>query len=143
MGFEAFEAYAVAMGMPADVVAEDQGSDCESGLAQIDGETWHVRTARTTPTKPGAFVAFWRRDANGDTAPFGADDVASGLLVLVEQDGRRGVFRFSAGHLANLGITAGKHAGKRGFRVYPSWCTGLNLQATRTQRARAPAFQEY
>lgn len=141
--FSAFEAYAAVSGISSSVVPEAQNSDYESGLVEIDGEMWHVRTARNTPTKPGAFVAFWRRDESGETAPFEADDPAAGLLVFVEQDGRRGVFRFAARDLAALGITAGKRAGKRGFRLYPRWCEGLNPQATATQRAQAPTFQEY
>ncbi|MFC8523647.1 MULTISPECIES: MepB family protein [Micrococcaceae] len=32
--------------------------------------------------------------------------------------------------------------GKRGFRVYPAWCTDLISQASRTQRAQAAAFSE-
>lgn len=142
MVFSAFEAYAAAFGITASVTPEPQNSDYESGLVTIDGETWHVRTARNTPTKPGAFVAFWRRDSSGKTVPFDADDPAAGLLVFVEQEGRRGEFRFTATHLAELGITAGRRAGKRGFRLYPSWCQGLNPQAAATQRAQAPAFHE-
>jgi hypothetical protein len=53
------------------------------------------------------------------------------------------VFRFTGAHLAELGITSGKRPGKRGFRVYPSWCTGLNDQAAATQRAQTRAFQEF
>ena len=131
------------MGLAASVVAELQNSDYESGVAQVDGHEWHVRTARNTPTKPGAFLAFWRRDANGQTTPFSGDYIAAGLLVFVEQHRRRGVFRFTAAHLAELGITSGRLPGKRGFRVYPTWCAGLNPQARVTQRAQESAFQEY
>jgi hypothetical protein len=143
MQFSAFDAYAAEFGVVASIAPETQNSDYESGIARFGDEAWHIRTARNTPTKPGAFVAFWRRDADGDTAPFGDDDSAAGLLVFVEQQDRRGVFRFTAPHLAELGITSGRRAGKRGFRVYPSWCAALNQQAGRTQRAQASAFQEY
>lgn len=143
MKFSAFEAYTASTGAVVTVIPETQNSEYESGLAQIDGEAWHVRTARNTPTKPGAFVAFWRRDADGATTPFGEDDLTAGLLVFVEQHGRRGVFRFTSRHLAERGITSGRHPGKRGFRVYPAWCTGLNAQAAATQRAQSSAFHEY
>lgn len=146
MEFRAFAEYAAAVGWPeaVDTVRpETQNSDYESGVAEIDGGTWHLRTARTTPTKPGAFLAFWRRDETGETAPFAADAVGAGLIVLVEQEGRRGAFRFTAERLAALGITAGPRPGKRGFRVYPDWCDGLNASATATQRAQASAFREY
>ncbi|NYJ20464.1 MepB family protein [Glaciibacter psychrotolerans] len=122
---------------------ELQNSDYEAGVAQIGDEAWHIRTARTTPCKPGAFLAFWRRNVDGKTTPFGDDDSTVGLLVFVEQEGGRGVFRFTAAHLVELGVMAGSRAGKRGFRVYPQWCTGLNAQAAATQRAQASAFQVY
>jgi hypothetical protein len=143
MQFSAFEAYAAVMGTNVAVTPEAQNSDYESGIAHIRGVAWHIRTARNTPTKPGAFVAFWQREVNGTTAPFSDDDLAAGLLVFVEQQGRRGVFRFTGAHLAELGITSGRKTGKRGFRVYPSWCAGLNPQASSTQRAQASAFEEY
>lgn len=143
MQFSAFETYATEIGLTVAVSPELQNSDYQSGVAQIDDEAWHIRTARNTPAKVGAFLAFWRRDPDGKTAPFGDDDLAAGLLVFVEQEGRRGVFRFTAAHLSELGITAGRRAGKRGFRVYASWCTGLNSQAAATQRAQAAAFREY
>jgi hypothetical protein len=141
--FTAFEVYAAETGLPVAVTPEAQNGDYESGLARIGAEGWHIRTARSTPTKPGAFVAFWQRDAHGATSPFAADDSAAGLLVLVEHEGRRGVFRFTRAHLAELGMTSGRLPGKRGFRVYPSWCSALNPQAMATQRAQAPAFREY
>ena len=143
MRFPAFETYAAVRRMPVAVTPAAQNSDYESGLARIGDETWHIRTARNTPTKPGAFVAFWQRDAGGSTAPFGDGDLTAGLYVFVEQQGRRGVFRFTGTHLAELGITSGRRPGKRGFRVYPSWCEGLNTQATATQRAQGSAFEEY
>jgi hypothetical protein len=141
--FSAFEQFAAERGLTATVAPEEQNSDYESGLAVIGQESWHIRTARTTPTKPGAFVAFWMRDADGATAPFGDAQVDAGLLVFVEQGGRRGVFRFTDAHLAQLGVTAGRRPGKRGFRVYPAWCEDLNGQASATQRAQASAFLEY
>lgn len=143
MEFLAFKAYAAALGFAAEVTAEEQNGEYESGIARIGDELWRVRTGRNTPTKPGAFVAFWRRDAAGATAPFSDDDSAAGLLVFVEHGARRGVFRFTSAHLAELSITAGKKPGKRGFRVYPTWCEALNPQATATQRAQARAFREF
>jgi hypothetical protein len=141
--FPAFATYAAAVGVTGEVTPETQDGEYESGIARIDGEAWHIRTARNTPTKPGAFTAFWRRAEDGTTMPFGDDDPARGMLVFVAHEGRRGAFRFTRAHLAELGITSGRKPGKRGFRVYPSWCAKLNAQATATQRAQAPAFTEH
>ena len=143
MQFDAFAVYSAEAGVTAEVIPEPQTSDYESGVTQFDGEAWHIRTARNTPTKLGAFVAFWRRGSDGTTMPFSEDDPAAGLLVFVNQNDRRGVFRFTGAHLSELGITSGKRPGKRGFRVYPSWCAGLNPRAETTQRAQARAFQEF
>ncbi|MGO3043992.1 MepB family protein [Corynebacterium casei] len=143
MQFRMFEEYACTQGIDVEVVLESQNSDYESGVVMMNGEKWHIRTARNTPRKPGAFVAFWCRNGKGETVPFKADEGAAGLLVFTGSRNRRGVFRFSAKALEELGITEGKHAGKRGFRVYPSWCRNLNPQAESTQHAQMPAFQEY
>lgn len=40
------EAYAASVSAPIAVIPEAQNSDYESGLAQIDGEAWHIRTAQ-------------------------------------------------------------------------------------------------
>lgn len=143
MHFNAFAVYSARVGVTADVTPETQNSDYESGVARIDEGVWHIRTARNTPPEPGAFVAFWQRDADGKTAPFSDDDSAEALLVFVERGDRRGVFQFTSAHLTALGIMSGRRPGKRGFRMYPSWCAGLNAQAATTQRAQAPAFQEF
>ncbi|WP_284985358.1 MepB family protein [Arthrobacter sp. fls2-241-R2A-172] len=125
------------------IKAEEQNGDYESGVVLFGKEWWRIRTARITPTKPGAFVAVWKRDGGGSTRPFMADELMSGLMVFVEERGRFGVFRFSPSHLISLGyVTSEFHPGKRGFRVYPAWCSDLNPQASRTQRAQADAFVE-
>lgn len=143
MRFNAFTTYASKTGLTTTVTPETQNSGYESGIVQIGEDLWHIRTARNTPTKPGAFVTFWQRDAEGNTKPFSVNDSSAGLLVFIEQDERRGVFRFTRAHLADLGITSGKRPGKRGFRVYPSWCSELNSQAAATQRSQASAFEEF
>lgn len=147
MAFTAFEQYVAHAFGSADcvrsVVPEEQNSDYESGLAVIDDERWHIRTARNTPKKPGAFVAVWSRDAAGNTVPLPMDDPARGLLVFVTDGERRGVFRFTAEHLRGLGVTAtARRPGKRGFRVYPAWCRDLNERAAASQAAQASAFIE-
>lgn len=122
-------------------VPEEQNSDYESGRVLIGKDSWRLRAARITPTKPGGFVAVWERDGGGVTQPFRVDDATAGLLVFIQEDQRFGVFRFTSDHLRTLRVTSSvSHPGKRGFRVYPSWCVDLNKQATRTQAAQAPAF---
>ncbi|MEQ4566446.1 MepB family protein [Paenarthrobacter sp. CAP02] len=147
MSFQAlkhFTACSSASDDPQPIIqAEEQNSDYESGVVLFGKEWWRIRTARITPTKQGAFVAVWKRDGGGSTRPFTAGESLSGLMVFVEERGRFGVFRFSPSYLISLGyVTSEFHPGKRGFRVYPAWCSDLNPQASRTQRAQASAFVE-
>ena len=147
MGFRAFQRYVELVPLPdgaqPSVEPEEQNGDYESGLVLIGSERWRLRTARITPTKPGAFVAVWHRSGDGSTKPFGADDSTSGLFVFVNEAERFGVFRFTTTHLMSLGVTQSElYPGKRGFRVYPAWCSGLNRQASRTQQAQSSAFSE-
>ena len=124
-----------------EVIPEAQQSDYQAGIAEIDGQLWRIRTARTTPTKSGGFVAIWHRDETGSTAPYVSDAELHGALVFIEQSERFGVFRFTQQHLEQLGVYASATApGKRGFRVYPSWVTGLHGQAKKSQDAQRPAF---
>lgn len=144
MVFSAFERYRQHSGMgPVQVVPEEQGSDYEAGQVTLDSGKWRIRAARITPTKPGAFVAVWRRSLSGATEPFDTSDDCVGLMVFVVEAGRFGVFMFTREHLTELGVLQSPQTpGKRGFRVYPSWCTDLNAQAFRTQRAQAIAFSD-
>lgn len=142
--FEAFYRYADLRNVnQVDVTAEEQGSDYQAGRMEIDGELWRIRTARVTPRKPGAFVAVWRRNPHGKTEPFSSPYTCAGPMVFVEDDGRLGVFTFPDKALGQLGIySSAQSAGKRGFRLYPAWSTGLNAQAARTQVEQAAFFEE-
>lgn len=144
MQFLALERYRNQLALaPSPVVPEEQSSDYESGRVEIDSHLWRIRTARVTPTKPGAFVAVWTRAPNGTTQPFSNSDACDGLIVFVEDGPRFGAFTFTREYLSELGVlTSPNRPGKRGFRVYPPWCTVLNAQATRTQRAQAAAFAD-
>ncbi len=123
---------------------EDQGSDYESAVVRRGSHLWRIRTARVTPTKPGAFVAVWERDPSpgGTTWPFHTNDGTDGLLVFVEDQQRFGVFEFTPDLLSRLKVTpSDDRPGKRGFRVYPEWCGALNKSAERAQALQATAFQ--
>lgn len=144
MAFRAFDRYKELVGISdvSFVEVEDQNSDYESGVAEIEEQHWRIRTARITPTKPGAFVAAWTRGIDGATRPFNLDEALSGLLVFVDDGSHFGVFRFTQERLLALGyLKSESSTGKRGFRVYPSWCNGLNPQAVRTQRVQSEAFE--
>ncbi|TAP24527.1 MULTISPECIES: MepB family protein [Micrococcaceae] len=124
-----------------ELTAEEQHSDYQAGVTEIDGQRWRIRTARITPTKSGGFVAIWQRDATGATVPFESEVGLHGVMVFIEEAEHFGVFRFTQQHLEALGVFASANApGKRGFRVYPSWTTGLKGQAKKSQDEQLPAF---
>ncbi|UPO76367.1 MepB family protein [Arthrobacter sp. Helios] len=146
MNFRAFSRFIDFAPSPTNALViqvEEQNSDYESGVASLGEEHWRIRTARITPTKPGAFVAVWTRSQGGSPRPFTAEESLAGLLVFVEDEDRFGVFQFTPAHLVSAGyVSSDMHPGKRGFRVYPAWCSDLNPQASRTQRVQAAAFTE-
>lgn len=146
MHFSAFEEFvslvADRYGEPGRPHVEEQNSAYESGVVRLGSETWRIRTARVTPTKTGAFVAVWQRNADGETRPFDSAENIDGLLVFVREEQRFGVFRFSTQQLEDQGVTSSKRfPGKRGFRLYPHWTEDLNAQAARTQRIQAASFE--
>lgn len=140
--YTALERYCNLTGQKHEAVTpEEQQSDYQAGITQLDGQRWRIRTARITPTKSGGFVAIWQRDKNGTTAPYEYHAGLQGVMVFIEEANRFGVFRFTQQHLEHLGVFASASCpGKRGFRVYPSWTSGLKGQAKKNQEAQLPAF---
>ncbi|NQD42661.1 metallopeptidase [Glutamicibacter halophytocola] len=142
MKYTALERYCLVTGHThSGVTPDEQQSDYQAGVAEIDGQLWRIRTARITPTKSGGFVAIWKRDNTGTTAPYEFDERLHGVLVFIEEGKNFGVFRFAQQHLERLGVFASTSSpGKRGFRIYPSWTTGLKGQAKKSQESQLPAF---
>lgn len=146
MPFSAFQDFVALAdsryGDPGQPHIEEQNSDYESGTVALGANVWRIRTARITPKKPGAFVAVWCRDGQGETRPFDSSENLAGLMVFVRDAQHFGVFRFSNDMLERMGVTRSeRYPGKRGFRVYPSWSSGLNRHAQQAQRDQAPAFE--
>lgn len=104
-----------------------------------------VRQGKTTPTKPGVFIAHWRRLQSGETGPFAHDDGSDFLLVTAQENTPggtlTGIFLIPTAALATHRIVSiAGLGGKRGFRLYPSWLTALNPQATRSQAWQGEFF---
>lgn len=119
VGFPAFQRYIGALGDDAlaweEPRPEAQRGEYESGLARVGTELWRLRTARITPTKPGAFVAVWERDEHGATQPFSAVSPIAGLMVFIAEGARFGVFRFDATHpaLRHCAFRNGEYADRK------------------------------
>lgn len=113
-------------------------------MLQTSVGTVRARTGRVTPSKPGVFVAAWCRLESGQTAPFTHDDGVDYLLVTALDGAHSGSFLIPTQTLVEHHIVSVEgEGGKRGFRLYPSWLTGLNPQASRTQRWQAGYFQVF
>lgn len=101
------------------------------------------RNAKTTPKKSGQFVTFWNRVDKGPIAPFHASDSIDFFVINVRTENRFGQFVFPKSVLVTEGILSTKQKeGKRAFRVYPPWDSGLNKQAQRTQLWQVNYFFE-
>lgn len=99
------------------------------------------RTARITPTKVGQFVTIWKRDKEGITAPFNANDNFDFIFINCESEDLTGQFIFAKSVLLDKKIISGDNSdGKRGIRVYSPWDIRLNNQASKTQQWQTKYF---
>ncbi|MDQ0782010.1 MepB family protein [Chryseobacterium sp. W4I1] len=121
---------------------EDRESSEYSGCSfMLDRLNIKFRTSKITPTKTGQFVTIWKRDENGETAPFDSDDPYDFYLISGSRDNNRGIFIFPKEILVEKGILShGKKKGKRGIRVYPSWDPAESKQAMATQKWQTAYF---
>lgn len=102
---------------------------------------YRSRLAKKTPKKDGYFLTLWEKNAEGTNIPFAAKKFCDYLVVFIVDKDRRAYFYFPREELARRGIlTLEGQKGKMAFRVYPSWCTGLNASAKRTQSWQAHFF---
>ncbi len=93
------------------------------------------RSSKTTPTKTGQFVTFWKRLKYGPIAPFDASDDFDFLVVNAENGQHFGQFVFPKSVLISKGIIASiTKKGKRAFRVYPIWDAAKSKQAINSQK---------
>lgn len=108
---------------------------CSFAMAGSDGAGTPTvfRSAKVTPAKAGLFTTLWKRDENGVTRPYSLTDEVEKFVIAASVPGGYGYFSFTAADLADHGILAtGGKPGKRGFRLYTPWDTGLNRSASAT-----------
>lgn len=98
------------------------------------------RKAKITPIKSGAFVALWKRNSIGKTIPFEVSDSFDFYIFEIEDACQKGLFVFPKLVLEKHNILSAEKEGKRGFRLYPTWCESLNKQAIKTQFWQLPFF---
>ena len=101
------------------------------------------RVANITPTKIGQFVAIWKRNKEGITAPFDVADLLDFMIISVRDSENFGQFIFPKSVLIAKGIVSqNEKGGKRGIRVYAPWDKPENKQAIKTQAWQVNYFVE-
>jgi hypothetical protein len=122
---------------------EKESQDYEACRYDLGEYKVVCRTAKITPTKIGQFVAIWKRNSMGKTAPLETSDDVDLLVIHCKLGSREGQFIFPKPLLVEQGIiTSAKKTGKMGLRVYPSWDTPTAKQAINTQMWQLEYFVE-
>ena len=110
---------------------------------ELNKQKVKFRMAKITPTKTGQFVTIWKRNENGITEPYNVSDELELYLIGTRQGTKLGLFIFSKTVLCdNKILTNNETVGKRGIRVYPTWCLTKNKQAQKTQDWQSKCFVE-
>jgi hypothetical protein len=110
---------------------------------ELNNRIIQYRVANITPTKIGQFVAIWKRNSEGITAPFDVSDSLDFMIISVRDSENFGQFIFSKSVLVSKGIISqNAKGGKRGIRVYAPWDKPENKQAIKTQAWQINYFVE-
>lgn len=125
-------------------ITEDQDCEAYEGCSFRMGD-WNIkyRKAKITPKKAGHFVTLWKRNSEGQTAPFSMADGFDFYIIAAEWQKQCGFFLFPQHVLSEKQIlTANQKEGKRGFRVYTGWDITPNKQAERTKAWQTKYFMD-
>ena len=110
---------------------------------ELNNKFIQYRVANITPTKIGQFVAIWKRNSEGITAPFDVSDSLDFMIISVRDSENFGQFIFPKSVLVSHGIISqNEKGGKRGIRVYAPWDKPENKQAIKTQAWQVNYFVE-
>ena len=110
---------------------------------ELNNKLIQYRVANITPSKIGQFVAIWKRNSEGITAPFDVSDSLDFMIISVRDSENFGQFIFPKSVLVSHGIISqNEKGGKRGIRVYAPWDKPENKQAIKTQAWQVNYFVE-
>lgn len=123
-------------------------SECEEYFGysfQLNQLSIKFRKAKITPKKIGQFVTLWKRNPESkQTEPFTSEDPFDFYIIFCDNNDQSGFFFFSKEILIQKNIlTILSKDGKRGFRVYPTWDSPENKQATKTQDWQSQFFIDF
>lgn len=122
---------------------EKESKEYDACRFDLNGQKIISRSSKITPTKPGQFVTFWKRNKKGIIEPFNEFDEIDFYVINAKAENEFGQFVFPRSVLIEKGIiSTAKKEGKRGFRVYPKWDIASNKQADKTQKWQLDYFYE-
>lgn len=109
----------------------------------LNGKVIKHRASKITPKKVGQFVAIWKRNTAGITAPYDDSDNFDFMIITSQSHDRIGQFIFPKSVLVMNGVVSvDQKGGKRGMRVYPPWVAVTSKQAEKTQQWQVKYFVE-
>lgn len=127
-----------------DIRQEPESTEYAAATFQLNGKKIIFRVAKITPAKTGQFVAIWKRNYEGITAPFESTDDFDCMIITTRKEAQVGQFIFPKSILLSQGIiSANNKEGKRGIRVYPPWDQAQNKQAQTTQQWQLNYFIDF
>lgn len=122
---------------------ELEGTEYDACRFELNGNIIFCRSSKITPKKVGQFVTCWKRNTEGETAPYSVKDELDFLVINVKSGSNLGQFVFPKSELISKNIiTSEKRSGKRGFRIYPKWDVPNIKQAEKTQKWQLKYFYE-
>lgn len=117
------------------IIENDNKQSVLSLMFQLGPYRCKFRTAKTTPTKIGQFVTFYKKVEKKPILPYHVEDPFDLLIISCRFHQRFGQFIFPKSLLSEQGILCSeKCAGKRAMRVYPIWELAENAQAKKSQK---------
>lgn len=113
---------------------EEESADYGAAEFSIHNHSIRFRVGKSTPTKVGQFVTFWKRIGKGPILPYDFNDSFDFLVLSARAENHFGQFVFPKAVLCEKGIiSSSEKEGKRAMRIYPSWDKADNFQAKKTQ----------
>lgn len=130
--------------MISDQAVDVDGLEYGAVRFTMGGNIVLFRRAKHTPKKVGQFVTLYKRPTpDGEIAPFDQGDGVCGVLVLVNEGERLGLFVFDAAVLTKMGVfSKDSSEGKRAIRVYAPWTNPEAAQAKKTKEWQCKCFIE-
>lgn len=128
----------------ASVTSEAEGKAYGASDFLLNQREIKFRIAKKTPTKTGQFVTLWTRGIERVTRPYNCSDSIDLVVISTRHNDFFGQFIFPKAALIKQKILSDElQEGKRGFRVYAPWDSGLNNQAQKNQNWQIEYFLEF